>query len=374
MNTRQRPRVLLIGPRPRPGEPIGGTQVSFSELCENFERSGTFELDVVDTTRPHAYTRGWRRKLSDAFGFAATLVALLQRGKRADVVMFNASSGGIAAAGPWIARVCRQLDRPLVLRVFGGALDLELERATPSKRRRLLDALSSAKLVLLQTEHLCAHFRGAAKLEKLPTTRRLERAPRPRGPRCERFLFLSQLRPEKGLDDALRAIELCPPQCTLDVYGPSLPTTDLLALRNHPRAVYHGALPHEHVARVLAEHDALVFPSTYEGEGLPGIVVEALQAGLPVIATRWRALPELVSDEQSGLLVPPRSPIALAAAMARLSLDETLFADLRVGAAERGRELDASNWQRRLEGWLLNVCGRTADRVNAASNYREVSP
>jgi glycosyltransferase involved in cell wall biosynthesis len=125
---------------------------------------------------------------------------------------------------------------------------------------------------------------------------------------------------------------------------------------------------------VLAEHDALVFPSTYEGEGLPGIVVEALQAGLPVIATRWRALPELVSNEQSGLLVPPRSPIALAAAMARLTLDDALFAELRVGAAERGRELDASNWQRRLEGWLLNVCGRTADRVSAASNYREVSP
>lgn len=374
MNSPSRPRVLLIGPRPRPGEPIGGTQVSFSELCENFERSGTFELDVVDTTRPHAYTRGWRRKLSDGLGFAATLLALLQRGKRAQVVMFNASSGGIAAAGPWMARACRWLGRPLVLRVFGGALDLELERAAPSKQRRIFDALSSASLVLLQTEHLCAYFRGAAKLEKLPTTRRLERAPRPRSQRCERFLFLSQLRPEKGLDDALRAIELCPPQCTLDVYGPSLPTTDLLALRNHPRAVYHGALPHEHVARVLADHDVLVFPSTYEGEGLPGIVVEALQAGLPVIATRWRALPELVNDEASGLLVPPRAPVALAAAMTRLALDDALFAQLRVGAAERGRELDASNWQRRLEGWLLNVCGRNVDRVTAVSNYREVSP
>lgn len=367
-------RVLLIGPRPQPGAPIGGTQVSFSELCESFRASGEFELDVVDTTRPHTYARGWRRSLSNARAFAASLLAILRRGRRADVVMFNASSGGVIRAGPWIARACRWIGRPLVLRVFGGALDLEFDEASLGERNRLMKTLQAAALVLLQTEHLCARFAGLGKVRKLPTTRRLRPAARVRAPACRRFVFISQLRPEKGLADALRAIELCPTSCTLDIYGPSLPTTDLLALRSHPRAVYHGALPHEHVARVLRDYDALVFPSHYDGEGLPGVIVEALQCGLPVIATRWRALPELVHHEQNGLLTPPKSPQALAAAMTRLALDDALYAELCIGAAERGRELDASSWQQRLESWLLDVCGLPRRPVGSPAHYKEVSP
>lgn len=368
------PRVLLIGPQPQPGEPIGGTQVSFSELCEGFRASGAFGIDVVDTTRSHAYSRGWRRSLSNVRTLAGVLLAILRRGRRADVVMFNASSGGVISGGPWIARACRWLGRPLVLRVFGGALDLAADEAPTDKRLRLKETLLAADLVLLQTQHLCARFAGVGRVRKLPTTRRLQPLARARSPQCRRFVFISQLRPEKGLADALRAIELCPTRCTLDIYGPSLPTTDLLALRSHPRAVYHGALPHEHVARVLGDYDALLFPSYYEGEGLPGVIVEAMQCGLPVIATRWRALPELVHDEQCGLLVPAKSPTALAAAMTRLALDDALYAELCVGAAERGRELDASSWQQRLEDWLLEVCGLPRRTVGAPTHYKEVSP
>lgn len=371
---RKAPRVLLIGPRPQPGEPIGGTQVSFSELCESFRASGVFEIDVVDTTRPHVYSRGWRRALSNARTLAGALLAILRRGRRADVVMFNASSGGVITGGPWIERACRWIARPLVLRVFGGALDLAADQAPPDQRQRLRDTLLAADLVLLQTEHLCARFAGVGHVRKLPTTRRSPPSTRARSGQCRRFVFISQLRPEKGLAEALSAIEQCPASCTLDIYGPSLPTTDLLALRSHPRAVYHGALPHEHVARVLGDHDALLFPSYYEGEGLPGVVVEALQCGVPVIATRWRALPELVHDQQCGLLVPPKSPSALAAAMTRLAHDDALYAELCIGAAERGRELEASSWQQRLEGWLLEVCGLPRRISGAPTHSRQVSP
>ncbi len=374
MSAAPRPRLMLIGPRPRLGEPIGGTQVSFSELCENLAARGTFELDVVDTTRPSTYSRGWRRRVSDARGLLSTLWALYRRARLADVVMFNASAGGVLSAGPWISRLCSHYERPLVVRAFGGALDLAFDAASQSHRVALAAALRSARLVLLQTEHLCARFAGFGAVRKLPTTRRLPERLRPRSRNCRRFVFISQLRPEKGIAEALRAIELCPRECTLDIYGPSLPQTDLLALRSHPRAVYHGALAHEHVSRVLSEHDALVFPSYHEGEGMPGVVVEALQCGLPVIAARWRALAELVHDEDCGLLVTPKDPLSLAAAMTRLSIDDALYAELCVGASERGRELDASLWQRRLEGWLLELCGRPRRDASAAANYREVSP
>jgi len=371
---RRRPRLLLIGPRPRAGEPIGGTQVSFSDLCESFALSGRFKVDVVDTTRSNTYSKGWRRKLGDAFGLLKTLLAIVRRGPFADAVMFNASSNGIIGAGPWVLRATRWIRKPLIVRAFGGALDLVLDRAAPRQRERLLETLRGAALVLLQTEHLCARFAGCGNIRKLPTTRRTAASPRSRDPECRRFVFMSQLRPEKGYEEALRAIELCPPECTLDLYGPSLPTTDLMRLRSHPRAVYHGAAAHEHVGRLLSGFDALIFPSYYEGEGLPGVIVEALQCGLPVLATNWRALPELIADEVNGLLVTPKSHVSLAVAMTRLANDRALYAELCIGARERGRELDASSWQRRLETWLLEACGFDPASVEAQPTYREVSP
>lgn len=370
----RKPRALLIGPLPRPGQPIGGAQVSFRELCDRFRASGTFEIDVLDTTRDATYTRGWRRKANDLVAAARVLSALLLRGRRADVVMFNASVNGLLSAGPWVRRICSRLGRPLVVRAFGGALDLAQANASPAQRKRLTRLLDSSAVVLLQTEQLCAHFAGAGTLRRLPTTRPCPPPTARASSRCRRFLFLGQLRPEKGFEDALRALELCPPDCTLDLYGPELPSTDVARLRSTPRATWHGELAHDQVQRVLSEHDALLFPSRYEGEGLPGAIVEALQSGMPVIATRWRALPELVNDRHNGLLVPVGDVDALAKAMTRLHDDAQLFRELCSGAHLSGREYDSTRWHCQLEGWLLDLCPHNAPLPASNPHCSEVSP
>ncbi len=46
--------------------------------------------------------------------------------------------------------------------------------------------------------------------------------------------------------------------------------------------------------RTLSEHDLLLFPSYFRGEGYPGIIVEAFQCGVPVAAAGWSAIPELI--------------------------------------------------------------------------------
>jgi glycosyltransferase involved in cell wall biosynthesis len=61
--------------------------------------------------------------------------------------------------------------------------------------------------------------------------------------------------------------------------------------------------------------------------------MEAMAAGVPVVASRLSGIPELVRDGETGLLVPERDPVALAAAMVRLAHDPALAARL----AEAGR-------------------------------------
>ena len=74
--------------------------------------------------------------------------------------------------------------------------------------------------------------------------------------------------------------------------------------------------PTSQMAELMAAAEVVVVPSWAEPFGL--VVAEAMAAGRPIVAARAGAIPELVSDEESALLVPPRDPNALATAVVRV--------------------------------------------------------
>lgn len=86
------------------------------------------------------------------------------------------------------------------------------------------------------------------------------------------------------------------------------------------------------LGNLLQASDIFVMPSLWEG--LPLSMVLAMGARLPVVATRVAGIPEIVHDEQTGLLVPPGDSAALGAALARLRTDAGLRARLGAAAAE----------------------------------------
>ena len=341
--------MLLIGPMPIEGDVIGGTKVSFRALVEGL-RSRGLTFDVHDTSRPRAGRGRLGLMWLDLCGLAAILVQLAQG--RHDVVMWNVSAGAAVKTLPLIAGLCRLRRRRLLVRVFGGDLDLFYERSFGWRRWLFRRGLAGTERLLLQTRALCERFSPLARVEWFPTTRDLPRVPTSNRTNVRRFLFLAQLRREKGIVEAIEAIRNAPPGATLTVHGPGMPGFDIGALPAHPRWTYGGPVPSAEVPEVLAAHDALVFPTYHSGEGLPGIVVEALQAGLPVVATRFRALEELIEDGVNGLLVPAQDSVALAAALGRLSSDSELATQLAAGARKTGEALRPGPWLARLEEWL----------------------
>jgi glycosyltransferase involved in cell wall biosynthesis len=74
-----------------------------------------------------------------------------------------------------------------------------------------------------------------------------------------------------------------------------------------------------------------------------------MSTGLPVVATRVGGVPELLQEGVSGLLVPPESPTALAAAIVQVLQDPRLRADLAAAALQRAAELDLPAFAARLE-------------------------
>ena len=90
---------------------------------------------------------------------------------------------------------------------------------------------------------------------------------------------------------------------------------------------------------MLQAADVLVAPSvpTPEGrrEGIPVVLMEAMASGVPVVASRISGIPELVEDGASGLLVEPRQPEALAAALSSLYKNPGQWKRLSVGGRDR---------------------------------------
>ena len=138
---------------------------------------------------------------------------------------------------------------------------------------------------------------------------------------------------------------------------------DSLGLAGH---VTWGGLRRD-VERVLAATDVFVLASVEEAMGIA--ILEAMSASLPVVATRVGGIPECVSHEETGLLVPPADPAALAQAIHRLLSDDSLRA--RFGA--RGLEIvqdrfSQESYTQRVEEILRRVAKpRAANRLRIPS-------
>jgi glycosyltransferase involved in cell wall biosynthesis len=94
----------------------------------------------------------------------------------------------------------------------------------------------------------------------------------------------------------------------------------------------------DNVGDYLAAFDLLVYPSRHEGLG--STLIDALDAGLPVVATAVGGIPEIIRDGENGILVKPDEPSALEAAVATFHADDHLRA--RVAAANRLRAQEFS--------------------------------
>jgi glycosyltransferase involved in cell wall biosynthesis len=152
---------------------------------------------------------------------------------------------------------------------------------------------------------------------------------------------------KKGIGTLLEALSLLPEQVTLKIVDGRIPENGLVPrlirkfglagrVKIQPRFLELPELVREYSTGRVA-----VVPSFFEGFGFPAS--EAMACGLPVVANAAGALPEVVgTDGSAGLLVPPRDPQALAAALGPLVADPERIA--RMGRAARTRVLATFRW------------------------------
>jgi glycogen(starch) synthase len=343
-------------------DPIGGMQEHTGSLTRVLDRRGVRQC--VLTTRPP--TAPWLERIGERTVVvrvalplrrprqlyalpAAVLAAPL--GRHADLV--HVHLGEDLAILPLAALAARARRLPVVLTVhcsLAHTLDVHdlrshLLHTLGGWIERRGEAEAAATLVytrrladLLVQEQDC----GPVRVMRRGIDGRAFAAARAangrRGGSPRRILFVGRLVDAKGVSTLVSAfsrLETRGAELVLVGDGPRRAELEGLARRLGIAGAVRitGFVPHEHVPALLAAGDLLVLPSRYEELGT--VLVEALHAGLPVVASRVGGIPEVVEDGVTGLLVPPGDARALAAAIDAVLGDELLAGRMSAAALRR---------------------------------------
>lgn len=326
--------LIVIGPRiPDTGKP-GGVVVLF-ELFVRQLAARKMPYTIIDINKEN-YRNMLLASVQFCFAFFCTL-------PKATHVSVHLQNNDYALVAPLVVFLCRVFRKPVSLRKFAGDFDEQYALMGPIKRRLIRYAARNADVLFFETCYLVERFRiynPATYWMPNYRERSSNHSLGNQGVYGKRLVFLGQVCREKGIDELLEASQKLGDDYTITICGP-LTGSEYKSLdwSNFPNVYYAGQLSPDEVPAMLAEQDILVLPSYREG--YPGVVIEALFAGLPVIATNLRGIREMVSDGVAGFLVEPKSVSSLVDAIK--SIDNNLFRQMSKSATQHAAFFDADN-------------------------------
>jgi glycosyltransferase involved in cell wall biosynthesis len=358
-----RPRVLVVGPLPPPYH--GGSVATRFVLDSGLQHE--WRVTHLDTTDRRSLDNVGRLDAGNvllAMKHATGLLRLLATA-RPDVVYVPIAQNTLGLLrDATLVLPALATGRRLVLHVHGSGLRSYHDGARPAMRRLLRAMLGGAQRVIVLGERLRPMLDGLVAGERVavlpngaddPFGGVPDRASRT-GP--VRILYLGNLIRTKGFLDVMEAVGILREKnlpVHLHLAGDFASDPDRRAAADLGAALgsavaFHGVVTGTAKTELLRSADIFCFPSYYPNEGHPYVVVEAMAAGLPVVATGHATIGDTVLHGKTGILVPPRDPRALASALEPLVAD----AGERSRLGEAGRQRFEAHYS--LERWSDGLC------------------
>lgn len=246
--------------------------------------------------------------------FLYQLVSSAIRDKKYIVLL---SSNGRRVLFPVLSWMSRVLQKDIYHYVIGGRL---AKQARDNERwRRYISSFQGnwVESTLLVDQLQAIGVKNAVYIPNFKNLRILSREELPADySEPFRLCTFSRVIPEKGIEDAVRAVRSIngkagSPRVTLDIYGPvpgeyAERFRELLEQSRDCR--YRGTVEPNKSVEALKDYYALLFPTYWPGEGLPGTIIDALSAGLPVIAREWTYCGEILTHMETGYIYGSDQP------------------------------------------------------------------
>lgn len=148
----------------------------------------------------------------------------------------------------------------------------------------------------------------------------------------------SRVMKEKGIEDAIDAVksinsQACETLCTLDIYGKidsGYENRFAQLQADFPEYIcYCGCIDANDSVNVLKNYYALLFPTHFKTEGIPGTIIDALCSGVPTISKKWNSASEIVIQRRTGIVYSGDNPLVLADVISQCLEDYTLFNNMK---------------------------------------------
>lgn len=342
--------LLFVGPKP---PPIGGSPLTVQAMLEELSLYPSIQVKLI-TTSPGLDVR----KKMTGFNFEKVWRSLVILPKylyeipRSDAVLVFANDLFAITLAPLLLFVAHLFRKPFYLKPVGAGLDLYINAKKKILRQYLLSVLRATAGILTQTQLLKDNLNklGCPNAYYLPGCRPLvPLSPVQRDWDAHlRLIFLGHITRLKGplvLLESLKSLpQICDQEVTCDFYGPihdDFRDEFLRELETTPSAYYCGVAEPGIGPQLISEYDALVLPTYFSTEGHPGVIIEAMHGGVPVISTQVRTFSELITSGLNGFLVPTQDSHSLAEAIYLLAVDPILTKKMGEANHLKGREFRA---------------------------------
>lgn len=309
-------KLLLIGPMTYKKDPskTGGIIVLFEDLLEQCEAMN-IDYEVIDTNKAN-YP-------NNSIAFIMILFFSFIKIPNVKHISMHGSANDYLMIAPVILFFSKLFGKKISLRKFAGNFDVVYDNYAKIQKKIIDYVLRKSDFNFFETKYLVKKF----KLQNeqtfwFPNVRGKPDFKR-EGTYQKKFIFIGQVKEEKGVKEILEVSNLLDDTYTFDIYGnmfDNMKNTDF----NQYKANYKGSLTHDNILKTLNQYDVLLLPTYWKGEGYPGVIVEAFSLGIPVITTKLKGIMEMIEDEKNGLLIDIKNCKQLEKAIVGINEDHYL--------------------------------------------------
>ncbi len=298
-----RNRILLLGPKADRKNPTltGGLSVLFEDLLSQCKKN-SIDYEVIDTNKSN-YTFKWISHLSILF---YTLVKV----PKSTHISLHGSANDFFWIAPIVVFWAKLLNKHMSLRKFAGNFDEVYKNSSKFKKRIIDYILRKSDVNFFETKYLIEFFKKYNDHTYwFPNVRQKPSFVKEGGFK-KMFIFIGQVKREKGIMELLDVSNKLDKTYTIDIFGPLDKNMKNVNFENY-KANYKGALNSNEVLKTLVDYDVFVLPTFWSGEGYPGVLIEAFSVGIPAIATNLAGIKEMIDQKYSTILIDPKNEIQL---------------------------------------------------------------
>lgn len=339
--------MIFIGGVNIGGKPRGGEEAKNQRLVSYLKTKG-YHIDILDTSN-------WRENKIKTILRLLTIILVKKQNKIL-----------ISCATPSAYKLLRLFNllnynkKELFYIVIGGTLSEKVK-----SKKYNIEPYKKVKAIFVETKTMkneLVDF-GLKNVEYLPNFRLIPSFERKKKVEQKiKFVFISRIIPAKGCDLILESVKTLNDKnlqntFTVSFYGPieeSYQSEFSQKIKTLSNVTYEGYLNLSKIEgyEVLSSYDTLLFPTFHEGEGFPGILIDAFIAGVPIIASDWNFNKEILGEES--IIIKPKNVEDLVIAMQDI-IDggKEMISKMAIKSKARVTEFDQNIVLKKLEENLL---------------------